>query len=109
MRGVPKCVRSDNGPEFVAKAIRGCLSKLRIDALYIAPGSPWKNGDAESFHSKLKYEFVLREEFENLAAARPLTAAWCADYNDQRPHNSLRYRTPAEYASDCDLPQPVLS
>jgi transposase InsO family protein len=101
MRGVPRAIRSDNGPEFVSRAIREWLAKLRIETLYIAPGSPWENGYAESFHSKLRDEFLQREEFENAAAARRLTAAWRDDYNHHRPHSSLGYMTPAEYAARC--------
>ncbi|MCO6046174.1 IS3 family transposase, partial [Aeoliella sp. ICT_H6.2] len=76
MRGVPCHIRSDNGPEFVAKAIQRWLGQLEIEALYIEPGSPWENGYAESFHSRLRDEFLATEEFENLAAARRLTTAW---------------------------------
>ena len=70
MRGVPQHIRSDNGPEFVAKAIQRWLGQLEIEALYIEPGSPWENGYAESFHSRLRDEFLALEEFESLAAAR---------------------------------------
>jgi len=101
LRGVPQAIRSDNGPEFVATAIRTWLARLRIAALYIAPGSPWQNGYAESFHSKLVDEFLSRESFESLRAARKLTQAWREDYNVNRPHSSLGYLTPAEFASRC--------
>ncbi len=73
IRGVPEAIRSDNGPEFVAKAIDAWLARLKIAAWYIAPGRPWQNGYAESFHSKLVDEFLRRESFESLAAARKLT------------------------------------
>lgn len=69
MRGVPKCIRSDNGPEFIADAIQSWVNKLEIEALYIAPGSPWENGYAESFHSRLRDEFLETEVFENLNVA----------------------------------------
>lgn len=72
MRGVPGAIRSYNGPEFVAKCIQGWLGRLQINALYVAPGSPWENGYAESFHSKLMDEFLSRENFENVTAARQL-------------------------------------
>lgn len=101
MRGVPKAIRSDNGPEFTSGAIREWLRRLQIDLLYIAPGSPWENGYAESFHSKLRDEFLDRELFENQLAARRLTAAWKDDYNQERPHSSLEYVTPAEFAARC--------
>jgi len=101
MRGVPRAIRSDNGPEFVARTIREWLGRLRIQTLYIAPGSPWENGYAESFHSKLRDEFLNRELFENQQAARRLTTAWQDDYNHERPHSSLEYLTPAEFAARC--------
>jgi transposase InsO family protein len=99
MRGVPEHIRSDNGPEFVAKAIQRWLGQLNMKALYIEPGSPWENGYAESFHSRLRDEFLAIEEFESLAAARMLSSAWKEDYNHHRPHSSLGYVAPAEYAA----------
>jgi putative transposase len=99
MRGVPKHIRSANGPEFVATAIRRWLGQMGIEALYIEPGSPWKNGYAECFHTRLRDEFLAVELFDNLPAARLLTAAWRADYHQVRPHSSLGYRTPAEFAA----------
>lgn len=109
MRGVPEHIRSDNGPEFVAKAIQQWLTQLGVDALYIAPGSPWENGYAESFHSRLRDEFLALEEFESLAVARQLTTAWKDDYNHHRPHSSLGYVTPVEFAARCphSAPQPL--
>ena len=101
MRGVPQAIRSDNGPEFVSKAIQGWLEKLKIKTLYVAPGSPWENGYAESFHSKLRDEFLQQEVFETLSAARRLTLTWRDDYNHDRPHSSLGYVTPAEFAARC--------
>jgi putative transposase len=99
IRGVPKCIRSDNGPEFVAQAIQRWTKQLGIETLYIAPGSPWENGYAESFHSRLRDEFLAIEEFESLSAARKLTAVWKEDYNHHRPHSSLGYVTPVEFAA----------
>ena len=101
MRGVPEAIRSDNGPEFAARAVREWLARLNVETLYVAPGSPWENGYAESFHSKLVDEFLAREEFEGLSAARRLTQAWREDYNRDRPHGSLGYLTPAEFAARC--------
>jgi transposase InsO family protein len=101
MRGVPGAIRSDNGPEFVAGAIQRWLGQMDVQARYIAPGSPWENGYAESFHSRLRDEFLAPEVFESLAAARKLTAAWREDYNDVRPHSSLGYMTPVEFAVRC--------
>lgn len=106
MRGVPGAIRSDNGPEFVAHAVRDWLGRLQIETRYIAPGSPWENGYAESFHSKLVDEFLSRETFANVTAARQLTAAWKNDYNHYRPHSSLGYVTPAEFAARCAASTP---
>jgi transposase InsO family protein len=99
IRGVPKHIRSDNGPEFIAKAIQRWMKQVEIEALYIEPGSPWENAYAESFHSRFRDEFLALEEFENLAAARRLTAVWKEDYNHHRPHSSLGYQTPVEFAA----------
>lgn len=101
MRGVPRAIRSDNGPEFVAHAIRAWLARVGVEAKYVAPGSPWQNGYAESFHSRLRDEFLAREEFESLVAARRLTSVWKEDYNHHRPHGSLGYQTPGEFAARC--------
>ena len=101
MRGVPRHIRSDNGPEFIAKAIQRWTKQLGIETLYIEPGSPWENGYAESFHGKLRDEFLALEVFENLDAARKLTSTWKEDYNHHRPHSSLGYVAPAEFAARC--------
>jgi putative transposase len=115
MRGVPKCIRSDNGPEFIAQAIRRWLDQVDVEALYIEPGSPWENGYAESFHSRLRDEFLELEVFESLLATKRLTKQWQADYNHHRPHSSLGYVTPIEFAARCTpsapasaTPQPAL-
>ena len=100
-RGVPKHIRSDNGPEFVAHAIQEWLKSMNVATLYIEPGSPWQNGYAESFHSRLRDEFLAIEEFETLGAAKRLTRTWKEDYNSYRPHSSLAYRTPAAFAAAC--------
>ena len=107
MRGVPRHIRSDNGPEFIAHAIRRWLDQVGVEALYIEPGSPWENGYAESFHSRLRDEFLALEVFENLPAARLLTSAWKQDYNHQRPHSSLGYQTPAEFSAACAASTPA--
>ena len=97
-RGLPKFVRSDNGPEFIAVALREWLTNLEVETLYIEPGSPWENAFAESFNSRFRDEFLGLEVFENLKAAKRLTSAWRANYNDHRPHSSLGYQTPTEFA-----------
>jgi putative transposase len=101
MRCVPRHIRSDNGPEFIAHAIRRWLGQVGVETLYIEPGSPWENGFAESFHSRLRDEFLAMEVFESLRAARQLTAAWREDYNHYRPHGSLGYVAPVEFARRC--------
>lgn len=107
MYGVPRHIRSDNGPEFIARAIQRWLAHVGVEALYIEPGSPWENGYAESFHSRVRDEFLALEVFENLAAARRLTVNWKEDYNHHRPHSSLGYRTPAEFAAACAASAPA--
>jgi transposase InsO family protein len=99
MRGVPRHIRSDNGPEFIARAIQRWLQRVEVKTLYVAPGSPWENGFAESFHSRLRDEFLALEAFESLVTARKLTTAWREDYNYHRPHSSLGYVTPVEFAA----------
>jgi transposase InsO family protein len=102
--GVPGHIRSDNGPEFIAKAIRSWLTTAKINALYIEPGSPWQNGYAESFGSKLRDELLNAEVFENVPMAKALGLAWRLDYNHRRPHSSLGYRTPAAFAASLAEP-----
>lgn len=98
-RGVPAQVRCDNGPEFIAKAVRRFLDEIEVQTLYIEPGSPWENGYAESFFSRLRDELLNCEEFVNLREARWHAQSWQEDYNQQRPHSSLGYLTPSEYAA----------
>jgi putative transposase len=99
--GPPCRMRSDNGPEFAAAVVRSWLEGTNSGALYVAPGSPWQNGYAESFHSKVRDEFLNREDFENEPQARALGALWKEEYNTERPHSSLGYQTPAEFAATC--------
>jgi putative transposase len=108
MRGVPGHVRSDNGPEFIARAIRRWLAQVEVGTLYIEPGAPWENGYAESFNSRFRDELLATEQFENVAVARKLGAAWKEDYNYHRPHSSLGYLTPAEFAARCTASAPKL-
>ena len=98
-RGVPGHIRSDNGPEFIAKAIRAWMSEACLGALYIAPGAPWENGYAESFNSKVRDELLNAEEFGSVLEAKVLAKAWRREYNHVRPHSALGYRTPAEYGA----------
>lgn len=99
IRGAPKHIRSDNGPEFIAAAIRRYLDSAGIETLYIEPGSPWENGYEESFYSKLRDELLNAEVFTDLPDAKGLAAYWQNNYNHRRPHSSLGYQTPAAYAA----------
>jgi putative transposase len=94
-RGVPEHIRSDNGPEFTARAVRGWLNRLGVKTLFIARGSPWENGYIESFNGKLRDELLNREIFTTLAGARILIEGWRKEYNQERPHSALNYRPPA--------------
>jgi len=101
IRGLPKHIRSDNGPEFIARAVRDYLEKAGVGTLYIAPGSPWENGYAESFFSRLRDELLDAELFADLREAQVLAAAWQSEYNHRRPHSALGYQTPAAFAGRC--------
>ena len=81
IRGVPNHIRSDNGPEFIADALRQWLDRVGVETLYIEPGSPWENGYAESFHSRVRDEFLAMEIFDSIRDAQALTATWRDDYN----------------------------
>ena len=104
IRGVPRHIRSDNGPEFIAKAIRRFLTTAGVETLYIEPGAPWQNGYAESFHSRVRDEFMAGELFADLEEARVLADRWKNDYNHRRPHSSLGYVTPATFAASLRQP-----
>jgi putative transposase len=107
-RGGPPCrMRSDNGPEFAAEVVKSWLEGTGSGALYVAPGSPWQNGYAESFHSKVRDEFLNLEEFESEPQARALGALWKEEYNTERPHSSLGYKTPAEFSATCVRYMPI--
>ena len=103
-RGAPTHLRSDNGPEFIARAMRSWASGAGVGTLYIEPGSPWENGYAESFNSKVRDELLAVEEFGSLLEAQVLGRQWKEAYNRERPHSSLGYKTPAEYASGLEHP-----
>jgi len=94
-RGVPGHIRSDNGPEFTATAVRDWLKSLGVKTLFIEPGSPWENGYIESFNGKLSDELLNREIFYSLQEAKVLIEMWRKHYNTIRPHSSLGYRPPA--------------
>jgi len=98
-RGVPAYLRSDNGPEFTAQAVRGWLGRVGATTLYIEPGSPWENGYIESFNGKLRDECLNGELFYTLLEARVLIERWRQTYNHLRPHSALGYRPPAPEVS----------
>lgn len=94
-RGVPDYIRSDNGSEFTAHAVRDWLKRVGVKTLFITPGSPWENGYIESFNGKLANELLEREVFDTLHEAKVLIERWRVHYNTVRPHSSLGYRPPA--------------
>lgn len=94
-RGTPAYLRSDNGGEFTAHAVRAWLDRVAVQTLFIEPGSPWENGYNESFNGKLRDELLDREIFYTLMEAQVLVARWRREYNQIRPHSSLGYRPPA--------------
>ncbi len=97
-RGTPQYIRSDNGPEFTSKAVRNWLKDLKVNTLFIEPGSPWENEYIESFNGKLRDELLDREIFTTLIEAKILIEEWRKEYNHIRPHSALNYRPPAPEA-----------
>jgi putative transposase len=95
MRGVPQHIRSDNGPEFIAKAVQDWIAAAGAKTAYIAPGSPWENGFIESFNARLRDELLDGEIFYTLREAQIVIESWRRHYNTKRPHASLGYRAPA--------------
>ena len=103
-RGLPKHIRSDNGLEFILRAIRQWLNNLEVCPLFIQPGSPWENGYNESFNGKLRDELLNGEVFDTLLEAKVLIERWRKEYNTIRPHSSLGYRAPVPEAKLFCLP-----
>lgn len=97
-RGAPDHIRSDNGPEFAAKAVRAWLAEMNVKTLFIEPGSPWENGYNESFNGKLRDECLNTELFYRLDEAQVVIERWRREYNTVRPHSALGYRPPAPMA-----------
>ena len=91
-RGTSQHIRSDNGSEFTAKAVRDWLNRVGVKTLFVEPGSPWENGYIESFNGKLRYELLNCEIFETLNEEKALIENWRMEYNTFRPHSSLGYR-----------------
>ena len=98
LRGPPAYVRSDNGPEFIARTLREWIAAVGAQTAYIEPGSPWENGYCESFNSKLRDELLNGEIFYSLTEAQVLIEAWRRHFNAVRPHSALNYRPPAPEA-----------
>jgi len=97
LRGAPRYLRSDNGPEFVSRAILSWLAKAGIDTAHIDPGKPWQNGTNESFNDKFRDECLSLEWFRNRAEAKVVIEVWRRHYNQVRPHSSLGDLTPSEF------------
>jgi len=106
-RGAPKHLRSDNGPEFIAKALRSFLKESNVETLYIEPGAPWQNGFAESFNARVKDELIGVEIFTSLLEAQVIGGDWKHAYNTSRPHSALGYLTPARFAESQKHPKEV--
>jgi putative transposase len=106
-RGEPAFIRSDNGPEFIAKAIKRWLEVSGVGTLYIEPGSPWENAYSETFIGRFGDELLKREVFADLLEAKVLVEDYRGHYNHHRPHSALGYQTPAEFAVAVDLDRKV--
>ncbi len=102
--GAPEHIRSDNGPEFTAKAVREWLGRIGVKTLYIEPGSPWENGYNESFNGKLRDELLNGEIFCTLREAQVMIERWRHAYNTVRPHSALQYRPPTPEAIQTPSP-----
>ncbi len=94
LRGVPGHIRSDNGPEFIAKAVQDWITAVGAKTAYIAPGSPWENGYIESFNARWRDELLDGEIFYSLKEAQIIVESWRPHYNTVRPHGSLNYKPP---------------
>src|SRR5262249_49900709 len=99
--GPPRRMRSDNGPGFAAEVVRSWLEETGSGARSLAPARPGENGYGGAFHSKLRDEFLNREEFESEPQAQASGTLWKEEYNTERPHSSLGYQTPAEFSATC--------
>jgi len=95
--GTPRFLRSDNGPEFIAGAVKRWLHEKGVETRHIEPGKPWQNAHGESFNGKFRDEFLNMEIFRSIEEARAMTESWRRHYNEDRPHSSLGYKTPLEF------------
>lgn len=106
VRGAPRFLRSDNGPEFVSNALLRWAHGEGIDMAIIEPGKPWQNGCAESFNGKFRDECLSLEWFRSRAEAKVVIEVWRQHYNEVRPHSSLGYLTPNEFKAGCSTTTP---
>ena len=97
--GAPAFLRSDNGPEFIAKEVQRWLAEKQIKTIYIAPGSPWQNGFVESFHGRFRDECLNQEQLWTLTEARVVIEDFRRHYNEHRPHGKLGYQSPTRFAA----------
>jgi transposase InsO family protein len=108
LRGPPAYIRSDNGPEFVAQAVRDWIAAVGARTAYIEPGSPWENGYIESFNARFRDELLTGEVFYSLREAKSIVEGWRRHYNTVRPHSALGYRVPAPEIILAVVPRPVM-
>ena len=108
LRGPPAFIRSDNGPEFVAEAVRDWIAAVGAKTAYIVPGSPWENGYCESFNGRFRDELLNGEIFYSLKEAQIIIEEWRKHYNTVRPHSALGYRPPAPESIVTMDPRPLI-
>ena len=106
--GAPQFLRSDNGPEFIAKEVQRWLAEKQIKTIYIDPGSPWQNGFVESFHGRFRDECLNREQLWTLSEARVVIEDYRQHYNHARPHSRLGYLSPTRFAANGQPNNPYL-
>lgn len=107
VHGAPKYLRSDNGPEFVSRAVLKWLTEANIDTAHIDPGKPWQNGSNESFNGKFRDECLSMQWFKNRIDAKVVIEDFRRQFNEVRPHSSLGQLTPAEFKRKCHSPDPT--
>ena len=108
LRGIPACIRSDNGPEFIAEALRNWIRAVGAKTAYIEPGSPWGKGYCESFNGRMRDELLNGEIFYSLREAQIIIESWRKYYNTKRPHSALGYRPPAPENIIPMEPRPIM-
>jgi putative transposase len=101
VRGAPRHLRSDNGPEFISKALPNWKTEQGVECAFIDPGKPWQNGTNESFNGRFRDECLSSEWFRNRTEARCIIESWRRQYNERRPHSSLGGLTPKEFGRQC--------